>query len=545
MLLSAAPTIFARSPAGTPIVTSTVPATDALQNRDPLASRSELEPDGSRVATGLPGVDRRLVWVLAMIPFLVLVVLHWSFGPLPISGDQAQYMMHARALVEGGSYSETGYIFTRYSPYVGPTVYPPGFPLTLAPVLLLLGPNEAAMKLVVALSVAAAALAAGLYFARRNDPWLGVGVALLTALVFEATHIINSPAADAGFCALVWLTVLVVDRPGRWSAGRILAVTALGLIAVAYRLAGVALGPALVLYGLLRFRDHGVRPLLPAAIWAGLALIGAAIMSFDLVVGGVFLLDPRIIHRHLQTFFLLYRLAILESHLYPFPWSAANDAYHLLSLPLALLGLAVWLRSSWRSFAASFGLAYFVMLLLVPVKTGRYLLPLVPLLLFGLLNGIRIVVGLAARRWPRVRVSQFAAATAAVIGLLTVLTHAPAPRPASLTENAEARELFAHLESLHEREPLRVAFANPRLLTWETRIPAMSTFEASPDAARAELRVKRISHLIVDDLGLQPGADSAMRALIAARPADFALEFGNATFQVYRVLPSRESAAGL
>ena len=80
------------------------------------------EPAG-RVARALP-------WALVAGVFLASVALHSSDGYTPFDGDYAQYLSHARALVEGRAYADIGYIYTTHAPSVGPRAYPPGLPLS-------------------------------------------------------------------------------------------------------------------------------------------------------------------------------------------------------------------------------------------------------------------------------------------------------------------------------------------------------------------------------------------------------------------------------
>ncbi|MFN8583375.1 MAG: hypothetical protein U0163_20660 [Gemmatimonadaceae bacterium] len=48
-------------------------------------------------------------------------MLHeWSWPPPPDARDYAQYFLHARALLEGRPYAETGYIFHPAAWVVGP-----------------------------------------------------------------------------------------------------------------------------------------------------------------------------------------------------------------------------------------------------------------------------------------------------------------------------------------------------------------------------------------------------------------------------------------
>jgi 4-amino-4-deoxy-L-arabinose transferase-like glycosyltransferase len=59
--------------------------------------------------------------------------------------DFAMYIHHAQNIVEGRPYAQTGYLFTSTA-LVGPRMYPPVFPLLLAPVVRFFGLNLIPMK---------------------------------------------------------------------------------------------------------------------------------------------------------------------------------------------------------------------------------------------------------------------------------------------------------------------------------------------------------------------------------------------------------------
>ena len=62
-------------------------------------------PEGSARAASV-------LWVVPLlIPFLVLAALHWDWLPGATYGDHAQYLAHARAIVEGRPYGDIGYIY--------------------------------------------------------------------------------------------------------------------------------------------------------------------------------------------------------------------------------------------------------------------------------------------------------------------------------------------------------------------------------------------------------------------------------------------------
>jgi hypothetical protein len=62
--------------------------------------------------------------------------------------DFAQYILHAANLANGKPYADTGYIVNPDNPSIGPSAYPPLFPLILAPVYAVFGLNLTAFKYV-------------------------------------------------------------------------------------------------------------------------------------------------------------------------------------------------------------------------------------------------------------------------------------------------------------------------------------------------------------------------------------------------------------
>ena len=69
------------------------------------------------------------------------------------SGDWSQYIHHAKNLAEGKNYLDTGYIVSSSAKFVGPYAYPPIFPILLTPIYWLYGLDFEAMKLVAIVSL--------------------------------------------------------------------------------------------------------------------------------------------------------------------------------------------------------------------------------------------------------------------------------------------------------------------------------------------------------------------------------------------------------
>ena len=117
-----------------------------------------------------------------------------------------------------------------------------------------------------------------------------------------------------------------------------------------------------------------------------------------------------------------------------------------------------------------------------------------------------------------------------MIALATQLTR---PKPVVLKDADGVKALFGRLGDANRIAPARVAFVNPRVLTWETGIPAMGFFEASPDATIREFRAKRITHVVVGDLDTDPKHFKSLQAAVAARPDAFRRLFAEGAFTVY------------
>jgi len=92
----------------------------------------------------LPSVASN-VWRITLL--LIVAAFHMvTVRQGHIWGDFAMYVHHAKNIVEGKPYTATGYLFDP-SISVSPRMYPPVFPLFLAPVIRLFGMNLLPMKI--------------------------------------------------------------------------------------------------------------------------------------------------------------------------------------------------------------------------------------------------------------------------------------------------------------------------------------------------------------------------------------------------------------
>jgi hypothetical protein len=404
----------------------------------------------------------------------------------------------------------------------------------LAPVLAVFGASELVLRCVMLAFGVSFLLLTGAYFGRHEDRQLGLGVVLLGGLSSMMLQQSSWVLTDFPFAVLLWVVISLADNKAPWTISRTVFITIAGGLAILVRPVGVVLIPALLLFAALNYRKHGLKPIGPIVIWFAALAVGALLVDLQRV--SVLALDPGRMLKWLgQTHWGLdhirfYRLSVFESHLYPFPADSLNDAFHAVTVAVMGLGLFVWARRAHRSFLFVFAIAYVGMLLIVPAHQHRYLWPLFPLLVYGLLEGIRLV----AQRFQsadRVSPARMALAVAALIAFGQVLRVPSIVEHRAAVEPASVRRVFAKVRQMREREPIRVTFAKPRSLAWETGVPAMGPFIAPVDRSIAELHDKGITHLII-----RTGAKVGLANLPVVRPDAFRLEFRSDRYLIYRFL---------
>lgn len=476
-------------------------------------------------------------WVMILIAVAFLAVLT-ARDPVPFSSDDyGQYLLHAQAIVHGQPYTDTGYLYSHFAPFTGPPAASPGLPLTLVPVVALWHPDPRAIAVGLFFVLGAFVWLTGRYW-RPYDPWLGAGAALLTGTALLLGRAPVQVGTDLPFCALVWLCILLADRSGKWSAWRIAVLAVCGGLAVAYRVAGAPLIPALLAVWWLR-RDHlRWRPLPIAAVWGAVFGLSFLVLHLGRIPQApqevLFDLDipdaPPSSHLAIVVRNLWhYREGVFTALLYPFPSNWANDAYHLIAVAIALLGIVSWSRAHYRSMAFVFTGFYALMLISVGIVDARYLWPLFPLVAVGFLGGLS-----ALFRRVTATPSQTALAVGVAVALAAVWhdpyrAHAP-----SAVSQPSVRALDDTLRGLAATTPgMRVAFIKPRSLTWRTGIPAMSLFRATPAVTIKELRAQRISHVVTGDLGVAPTLTASWDSLARALPGTFRSVYASPEFHIY------------
>jgi hypothetical protein len=481
-----------------------------------------------------------LFWVAALLPFLALAFWRLTSGPGIDADDWAHYLMHAQALAEGRPYSDIPYVYSPYAHWIGPRLAMPGLPLLLSVAYRVVGPNIEIMRTLMLCFGVGFVVLAGAYFARHSERHLGIGVALLCGLSPAIVHASSQLLTDLPLAFTLWAVIVLMDLPGRLTPARLIGVTLLGAWAMLFRTAGLVLVPALLLFTVLRYKDHQLRPLIPVLAWsAGLLILSVVV---DVRETSVLRFTPeRILNWLTVTNFGLaniqaYLPSVMESQLHPFPNARANDVLHVLTSLLTAVGLIAWVRTSLTRFAVLFALVYAALLIIAPVHNTRYMWPLFPFFVFGLLNGVTILVRSILKLPMRARTVTVAFAVLLALGASRAVIAQPAPGDLlALPDVAEITTFMRNAADQHAR----ASFFKPRSLAWATGIPTVGPLGGRSECGLEEMDRLRITHVIVGGIGRRE-AYGPLRRMVDARPDRFTLLLRNPTFSVYHLLPSTD-----
>jgi hypothetical protein len=349
--------------------------------------------------------------------------------------DDLEYLALAQALRQGSYH----FLFRADAPLHGQ--YPPGYPAMLAVWGAVTGDGfQALVMLSVLVSVAALALT---YVAVRRvfDPWIAIAALAALALNPSLVQFGGMPVSEAPFTLLAMLALVLLQREDQNRRYPVL-IGATAILAALTRSIGILLIVAVGLHWMINRQ------------WKRLFLLVAVSVVF---VGGWLLWTVVAPEQHAGSSYVadvqasvVRRVAspnMVSSVLRRVTFYATNAVPHMLSVPTvagtpidniaSVALLAAGLFSGWwlllrRWRPASLYLALYAGLLLVWMwASGRFLIPVVPVLVVALLAGLSVPF---QRRWPGL-------ASASVVVVAGLLVASGAVRTgAAVAERAGCRD---------------------------------------------------------------------------------------------------------
>lgn len=479
-------------------------------------------------------------WVVLGVVVLGIGAVHLaSLREGHIWGDDfAEYLLHARNLVEGSPYAAIGYVYNPHYPAIGPPTYPPGCPLILAPVYALFGLNLTALKVEMIALFLVFLVAVYLCFGEA----LGFCRALALVAIVGLNHYFlkdaNTIGSDMPFLALVYLGLWMLQKaeaapPDTWRrSATLLAAGALAYLAYSTRSLGALLIPAMLAQEVLSRR----RITWPAVLATGLFLVLAALQAcffhsdrhyLDQLGAGPMVLVHNAAN-YLVRFATFWHSGYLKA-----PSMLLFAAFSLL----AILGYVETLRRH-VTICEVFIILYVGVILLWPSYQGeRYLYPVLPLYVYYGLRGLD-------HRWIASRAGlrrAVAAILAVAIGLTYAGRLAGLPR-GPLAEGVAKRqslELFDYLRNSTSKDDV-IVFIKPRAMALFTGRKASVYHRAEDQALWDYFRQIRASRLVVvENDHAMAGAETPemldfLRKFVQRNNKRLERVFRNSDFSVYR-----------
>ncbi len=424
----------------------------------------KLEPSpatGSSARIGL--------WISIALGLLVaLLFISGRRAGLDWGGDFALYISHARALSEGRSYADTGYIVNPYARFHSPSTYPPLFPALLAPLYHRYGIDLSILELPAILCFAASIPVLFSFF--RRD--LGAVQSLIAVTLWAAwpysLWFKDSVMPDFVF-VLIWATALWMLRitydefPLSRPVARAIPTGLVAYAAYATRSGGLVLPCAIVCYELLRYKKIS-----PFARWV-IGVFGILAVCQNLFIHNeasylqMFIVDP------VKTIRIYYYAIcqVLSGALFGWLRGVRNVATVAVLL-LSCAGFVVNLRRLRSPLELAVGM-YIILLVLWSSGSGtHYMFPVMPFFFFY------IVIALDAMNRNFHRVGPVLESALLILILICYVTEDRRYISERATGGVFMPDFVALCRYITQNTspPDVFIFQNPRVLSLYTRRPA-------------------------------------------------------------------------
>ena len=445
--------------------------------------------------------------------------------------DFALYIAHARNLAEGKPYAATSYVYNPAFAEMSPPAYPPGYPVLLAPVYALFGLNFTAMKVLNILLFAAFVLLCPLGFRRQLPPVALVVLTILIAFHPEFWKLRDDIITEMPFLLFLYAALFAMntwvgpDQP-TLSLPRAVGIGVLMFWASAIRTVGILLVPSLLLAELVTYRRVRWRTLLVLGVCLGLKVLQTMVFGgeggyLDQVTG-LATAAVRNLRLNAGAYLSLWHNGVSR-------WGQFGLA--ALVSGLALVGYVVRCCKG-ATVLEIFPVVYTPVILAWPAFQGnRFMLPLVPLILFfALVGAITCAEALRPRVVASACVGLGALIAAAYLGTYLQADYGPLREG---IHQAEAQDLFRFVRE-HTPPDAVVLFQKPRALALLTdRRGGYGAVSTGEEGLWAALRHLHATYLIVTHG--KHGDSGYLLPVIELHPETFTEEFANDNFRVYRV----------
>ena len=405
------------------------------------------------------------------IPILVVstvLILIGIFYTLTIrdghnwGGDFSMYIHHAKNIVEGIDYQDTGFIYNPYFRNISPTAYPPVFPLLLSIVYNFFNLNFTAMKIEIIIIFILSLYI--IYLTFKDELPFQYTFIILIIIGFNPYFwdFKDNILSDIPFLLFTYLSFFSIKKVYQKSKSLkkmipyIILVSILIYLSYATKSVGLIIIPCLIIYELIKFKRLTAFTILVTIFFIVLMVIQNIFVQSSQAYLDQFVFNIKIIFSNIVS----YSIAITELY---------DNGYiliisYVLSIiisGLALFGYIERVKKNITIYEIFFPL-YLLVILIWPFYQGlRFLFPIIPLYFFYAFIGIR-----KTNIFKKVKIEKSIFIILIIIiifsyiGKYTKLDYGPIDNGAT---KKEAVELFDYIKDKTGKEAIFI-FRKPRVL---------------------------------------------------------------------------------
>lgn len=308
-------------------------------------------------------------------------------------GDFSMYIHHAKNIVEGKDYENTGYIYSRFNPEIGPPTYPPIFPLMLSPIYSWFGLNLTAMKVLVVLFFLAFLWMSFLAFTHELPFPYVLGIITVIAFNPYFWDFKDEIRSDIPFVFFVYLSLFLINRmyhSNQSATWQTVYAVLLGIsmyLSYGTRSIGIVLIASLVIYDTIKYKTISRFAIIAVLTFIPLMILQNTLLPSDSSYSYV---------ERLRT----DAYSIVLKNLYSYAKSCRlfwQNGYSDFSANVLFMGMSILMSIGYvarikdrTTIFEVFAFVYGISIMLYPSNIGmRGLIPLIPLYVFYLCVGIK------------------------------------------------------------------------------------------------------------------------------------------------------------
>ena len=455
------------------------------------------------------------------------------------AGDFSMYVHHAKNIVEGRPFGETGYIYNPHYPQLGPGTYPPVFPLLLAPVYKLFQLDLRPMKMeIIAFFMLALILLIIITSREISFPYqiLLIGIVGLNPFFWDFKDYVLS---DIPFLVFTYISLFWFHRTyvkGIRSKIRIFDAVLIGLfmyLSFGTKTIGFVLIPSMIILDLIKHRKLTLHVIITIIIFSILMILQTILIHSDSDYFDQFF--------PFRPMYILQNVVIYTNSLsqffdtgYP---SLSWLQYALFISTIIFSGFGYYHRLKSIAVYEVFLPLYLAIVILWPTHQGfRFLIPVIPFVIFYFFIGYKCVINYFFRRFGNISLNKWLHYS--IVLWVAFLAFAYVCKYSTLdfisipegVHTNETKTLFQYINDYTEQDDVFL-FKNPRILNLYTSRNA-SVYFNPVDTKDLWNYISEIgaTHLIVES-----GGPSFLSRFIREYTDSLHLTYSNKDFQVYRV----------